>query len=69
MGEQEIKLNVINSDDISLSIIHICCIITCVMFCCAETTLETLFLINIAFNGRAVPGPYFRPIWSPVGKS
>ena len=22
------------------------------MFCCAETTTETLFFINIAFNGR-----------------
>ena len=47
-----------NSDDLSLSIIHICSIITCVMFCCAEITPET-FLINIAFNGRAVSGPYF----------
>ena len=38
-------------------------LVSCIVVQIVETTLEKLFLINVAFNGRAVPGPYFRPIF------
>ena len=39
----------------------------CHVLLCRDN-LEHIILINIEFNGRVVPGPYFRPICSPAGK-
>ena len=39
----------------------------CHVLLCTDN-LVLIILINIEFNGRAVPGPYFRPICSPAGK-